>query len=99
MTNLQPFAKTFSGMVIDRIAEISSQVMVKNKEHIELAEKALRLQHEIIAALPDEAKRLAYELDEVESLLEAIIVEIVYKQALRDGLELRNILGMGGLAC
>lgn len=93
---LSNFNKIFDDMVLDRLEDIGSNTIVLDDKYKELQEKLDVLFSQIKFYLPEEHRKLIYKLLEVSNFQMGVVEELIYKQGLKDGVELKKILEIAG---
>lgn len=79
-----------SELATDRLDEVGRKLFM-NKEYQEVGDNINRVYNEIKLALPEDKRKLLAMLDEENTAQFNIYLEMMYKQGLKDGLELNNI--------
>lgn len=88
---LTNFNDSFQQFVFQRWGEIGDSLL-KNEEYTELRDKQIELLHKIETLLTEEGKALLEEYNNIETEMECMSIDLVYKEALKDGFQLKSIL-------
>ena len=89
MTSLE---SAFANFVMDRTDAVGVDSM-QDAEHKQLRSKVKEIRREIITHLPPEMLNLLNDYDSNNNLMGAIEVDYAYRQGLKDGPVLKNLLG------
>jgi len=89
---LKNFGQAFNDFISDRTTHIGDNVLIYEKEYIEMSDKLTLLYKSIKELLPDGSKHLIDEYECTANCQLVVTEEVVYQQGLKDGIELKNIL-------
>lgn len=87
---MQKFKDALQEFINDRAYNISDTIFINDLEYRELIEKCDNLHNLIRKHLPDDHKYLIDAYEKTETLIERIIIENIYEQGFKDGIELTN---------
>lgn len=84
--------KSLNLFVLDRVIEVSNGLLRKNEEYNKINVEIEEIFNKIKEVLPEEYRDLLFELDSLEGAKGSVSEVIIYRQGLKDGIELNNIL-------
>jgi hypothetical protein len=88
----QDFRKSLIKFKEDRVDEIGSKLVIKNKNYKELAENSTRVHYQIRDNLPDHVKELIGQYETINTSMQCISEEIMYEQGFIDGMRSKRML-------
>lgn len=89
---LRDINEVYTELVRKRIGDISDNIIIENEEFCKCQNKLSYLFDEIKKNLSQDHSHLLYALEEVINTQSVIAEEIIYKQAVRDFLELKALV-------
>lgn len=93
---LKGFDDIFNSVMRERIIEIGSKVVLNNTEYVKSEKEMAELINKIKTIIPKGNEQLVDSLNELIAYQEGVLQEIIYKQGLQDGTNLKNILNIAG---
>lgn len=85
--------ESFNQFVMDRTDQIGN-AMLNDSEYIRKQKEIKLLRKAISDYLPPEAKHLFMKYDDADNSLAVIETDYAYRQGLKDGIELKSIMGL-----
>ncbi len=89
---LREFDDILDEMMFRRLEDIGTNILMTNKEYREASTKLIEINYKIRDLLPEEHRHLIDDYEEITSAQGALSDDIIYKQALKDGIELKHLL-------
>lgn len=86
------FRKALQNFIEDRVEEIGSKFVIKNKKFQELNRESINLYNQIRDSLPDHLKDLIDDYESITVSLEGIAEDILYERGFIDGIRLNRII-------
>jgi len=86
------FKNAFKSFISDRAFETSYKILISNNKYKKLTKQCITLHNTIKNHLPEESKNLIDDYEKAESLIDGIILELMYEQGFKDGIEFSNYL-------
>ena len=84
---LQPFNHYVKNCMEQRTDEIATKVFLTHRVYRKYAKELKNLFNEIVDAVPQDRRFLMFEYEEKEQAQLAVVMEIMYRQGLEDGVE------------
>jgi archaellum component FlaC len=89
---LQSINEFLQCAIENRLTSIDSEVLISDEEYRRISNEATKLIKELKRIIPKEYETLILEINRLISYQQTIAQIIMYKQGLRDGLQLKDIL-------
>lgn len=93
---LKGFDDILNSVMRERTIEIGSKVVLNNSEYVQSEKEMAELINKIKTIIPKGNEQLVDSLNELIAYQEGVLQEIIYKQGLQDGTNLKNILNIAG---
>jgi hypothetical protein len=93
---LKGFEGIVDSVIQERSVEIGSKVVLNNTEYVKSEKEMAELINKIKTIIPKGNEQLVDSLNELIAYQEGVLQEIIYKQGLQDGTNLKNILNIAG---
>lgn len=84
--------KAFEGFIYERWEEASNSIAMENREYIEIGEKQSALLKKLSESLNEEQKKLLRQFEELETERDCVCINLLYRQAVKDGIELSSVI-------
>lgn len=94
---LKKFNQYFKDLIFERTEEVGRAILYKNKQFLELNSRIIEAQHAIMENLPSKSQPLLLSYDEAEAEQTGIIIAIMYRQGLIDGIKIAKLLNRYGI--
>lgn len=98
MSLLGAFKNSFQELVCQRIDEVTLSQARKDPKWQQCVREANDLYHRIEELLGEEHRDIIFEFDNAKIGILACEVEYVYRQGLKDGIALKEELGLNGIS-
>lgn len=89
---LKNFAEIINDAIFDRAGEVEGEFLGSDQRYQELCKQINDVFHQIEQHLSPELRRLLFDLDSLTGEQEGLAYEIMYKQGLIDGWNLKQML-------
>jgi len=86
------FKDAFKSFMSDRAFETSHKILINNHEYEKLTKQCITLHNVIKNHLTEDFKHLIDDYEKTENLINGIILELMYEQGFKDGIEFSNYL-------
>lgn len=89
---MQEFSHFLDNALKERLIEIINHTAVNNPQYMESTEKIKTVSNYIVRNLPDSCKGTLEELKDLLNARESLVMEIVYRQGIKDGIDIQFLL-------
>lgn len=86
------FKNALRNFIEDRVEEIGNKFVIKNKKYKDLVHNCINVHNQIKVNLPDQFRCLIDEYETINSSMQCISEEILYKQGFVDGIRLNRTI-------
>ena len=93
-SNESCFKSAFNRFISTRVSEDLAEMFVGNKEYILLSSEIENYINEMNSLIPEEHSELLEKYIDASGLREVLVNGLLYLQGLKDGIQLRCILGI-----
>lgn len=92
----KPLEDYFNEFIIERSCEVSDYIFHNHKKYKTLAQETAEKISNLLALIPGKEKDMLNEYDEQKNKQNALMIELVYYQGLKDGISIKKSIDMVG---
>jgi hypothetical protein len=90
---MRNFTDSFNEFIMSQVYNVGTE-SAKDPEHIELSAKQNKLYQQLTELLPTDKYHLLDKFASNESLLATLEADYSYRQGMKDGIEMKSVLGI-----
>lgn len=89
---LQEFNAFLDKVIKERLTEIINHIAVSNPQYMEFTREIITVSEYIVSSISGSCKETLEELKDLLNARESLVMEIVYRQGIKDGIDIQFIL-------